>query len=125
MPWPAAGIAARPMPRPQDAAFQRGTRLKLAPNRLDKRNDNVAHAVSLDQLDAFLSHSRQRADLQEKLHRGVDLDSFLALARDAGFAVQENDVIAAQQRAEADLSDAELQRRAGEEARRMRNFIYG
>ena len=104
---------------------QRATRLKLAPNRLDQQNAIVARAVSLDQLDAFLAHSRQRSDLQEKLHRGADLDTFLALARDAGFAVEENDVIAAQQRAEADLSEAELQRRAGQEARRMRNFIHG
>jgi hypothetical protein len=34
-------------------------------------------------------------------------------------------VIAAQQREEARLSDAELQHRAGEEARRLRHFIPG
>jgi predicted ribosomally synthesized peptide with nif11-like leader len=81
--------------------------------------------MSLEQLDAFLAHSRQQPALQGRLQEGVDLESFLALARDAGFAVEEADVIAAQQRAEADLSDAELQRRAGEEARRLRHFIPG
>jgi hypothetical protein len=39
--------------------------------------------------------------------------------------VSEHDVIAAQLREEAHLSDAELQRRAGEEARRLRSFIPG
>jgi len=39
--------------------------------------------------------------------------------------VEEADVIAAQIRAEETLSDAELQRRAGEEARRLRHFIPG
>jgi hypothetical protein len=34
-------------------------------------------------------------------------------------------VIQAQQRADADLSDEELQRRAGKEARRLRHFIPG
>jgi predicted ribosomally synthesized peptide with nif11-like leader len=55
----------------------------------------------------------------------VDLETFLSLAREAGFTIDENDVIAAQQRAEADLSDADLQRRAGEEGRRLRHFIPG
>ena len=55
----------------------------------------------------------------------LDLEAFLALARQAGFAVEEADVIAAQIRAEETLSDAELQRRAGEEARRLRHFIAG
>ena len=39
--------------------------------------------------------------------------------------MEEGDVIAAQQRQEEQLSDAELQRRAGEEARRLRHFIPG
>jgi predicted ribosomally synthesized peptide with nif11-like leader len=81
--------------------------------------------VSLEQLDAFLAHSRSEPELHGQLHEGVDLDTFLALARSAGFAVDENDVIAAQQRAEANLSDSELQRRAGDEARRLRHFIPG
>jgi predicted ribosomally synthesized peptide with nif11-like leader len=84
--------------------------------------------MSLDQLDAFLAHARQDSDLERSLRNPadpLDLEAFLALAAAAGFAVDENDVIAAQQRAEADLSDAELQRRAGEEARRLRHFIPG
>ena len=81
--------------------------------------------MSLEQLDAFLAKSRSEPELQARLQEGVDLEAFLALAREQGFTVEESDVIAAQQRAEADLSDAELQRRAGEEARRLRHFIPG
>ncbi|MFM8605198.1 MAG: Nif11-like leader peptide family RiPP precursor [Cyanobium sp.] len=81
--------------------------------------------MSLQKLDAFLAHCHSRPELQERLHGGVDLETFLALAAEAGFALSENDVIEAQQRAEADLSDEELQRRAGEEARRLRHFIPG
>ncbi len=81
--------------------------------------------MSLQQLDAFLEHCRSQPELQERLHGGVDLEAFLALARGAGYELSEHDVIEAQQRAEADLSDEELQRRAGEEARRLRHFIPG
>ncbi len=81
--------------------------------------------MSLAQLDAFLSHCRSQPELQARLHAGVDLDSFLALAQEAGYPLQESDVIAAQQREEETLSDAELQRRAGDEARRLRHFIPG
>jgi hypothetical protein len=49
----------------------------------------------------------------------------LQLAQAAGFAVTEQDVIAAQVREEEHLSDQELQRRAAEEARRLRTFIPG
>ena len=64
--------------------------------------------MSLDQLDAFLAHARADAALYRRLHDPADppyLEAFLALARGAGFAVEEVDVIAAQQRAEASLSD--------------------
>lgn len=84
--------------------------------------------MSLEQLDAFLARAKHDPELRARLHNPADppeLADFLALARDAGFAVEEADVIAAQLRAEAALSDAELQRRAGEEARRLRHFIPG
>lgn len=84
--------------------------------------------MSLEQLDAFLARAKDDRHLQARLHDPSDppeLEEFLALARSAGFAVEEADVLAAQQRAEEGLSDAELQRRAGEEARRLRHFIPG
>lgn len=84
--------------------------------------------MTLEQLDAFLAHAQADAALAERLHDRSDppdLETFLAMARAAGFAVEEVDVIAAQQRAEATLSDEELQARAGEEARHLRHFIPG
>jgi predicted ribosomally synthesized peptide with nif11-like leader len=84
--------------------------------------------MSLEQLDAFLAQAKADPELSQRLQDPAEpptLEEFLALARGAGFAVDEHDVIAAQQRAEAALSDEELQRRAGEEARRLRHFIPG
>jgi predicted ribosomally synthesized peptide with nif11-like leader len=84
--------------------------------------------MSLEQLDDFLAHARRHPQLAQRLQdpdQPLDITEFLALATEAGFNVEEADVIAAQQRAEAGLSDAELQRRAGEEARRLRHFIPG
>ncbi|MEB3322649.1 MAG: Nif11-like leader peptide family RiPP precursor [Synechococcaceae cyanobacterium] len=84
--------------------------------------------MSLDQLDAFLAHAQREPELDRRLHdheNPLDLAAFLALARSAGFAVEEADVIAAQQRQEETLSDEELQHRAGAEARRLRHFILG
>lgn len=84
--------------------------------------------MSLEQLDAFLARVKNDPGLKERVQNPaepLELPDFLALARAAGFAVEEADVIAAQQRAEEGLSDEELQRRAGEEARRLRHFIPG
>lgn len=79
--------------------------------------------MSLAQLDAFVEAARLDPALQEQLEQPLELADFLALARGAGYAVIEADVIAAQARAEQALSDQELQRRAGEEARKLRHFI--
>lgn len=84
--------------------------------------------MSLEQLDAFLAQAKADPELRQRLQHPAEpptLEEFLALARGAGFTVDESDVIAAQQRAEEALSDEELQRRAGEEARRLRHFIPG
>lgn len=81
--------------------------------------------MSLQQLDAFLAHARTRTDLVDRLRQPLALEELLALAAAEGFAVQEADVIAAQLREEEHLSDGELQRRAGQEARRLRTFIPG
>jgi len=84
--------------------------------------------MSLEQLDAFLAHANGHPELAERLHdpgQPLEIEEFLRLAREAGFPLSADDVIAAQQREEARLSDAELQHRAGEEARRLRHFIPG
>ena len=84
--------------------------------------------MGLEQLDAFLAHARERPELQRQLQdqsNPLDLADFLALARGAGFEVEEADVIAAQLRKDEELSDAELQDQAAREARRLRNFIRG
>ena len=81
--------------------------------------------MSLAQLDAFLAHARATPELAERLQRPLALEELLELAASQGFALQESDVIAAQVREEERLSDAELQRRAGAEARRLRSFIPG
>ena len=80
--------------------------------------------MSLEQRDAFLAHARQTPQLAIRLAEPLELQAFLDLARGAGYPPEEADVIAAQQRQEAGLSDAELQERAGEEGRRLRNFIH-
>jgi predicted ribosomally synthesized peptide with nif11-like leader len=85
----------------------------------------VPYAVSLEQLDAFLAYARSTPQLAEPLSRPLPLEDLLALAATAGFVVEEADVLAAQVRAEQTLSDAELQQRAGQEARRLRSFIQG
>ena len=79
--------------------------------------------MSLEQLDAFVAAARHDPSLQAQLEQPLELAAFLALARGVGYALSEADVIAAQARAEQGLSDQELQRRAGEEARKLRHFI--
>lgn len=81
--------------------------------------------MSLELLDAFVSQARIRPELAARLAEPLDLEAFLALAASEGFELQPEDVIAAQQREQDRLSDAELQRQAGDEARRLRNFVYG
>jgi len=80
--------------------------------------------MSLDQLDAFLAKAHQDPSLGESLDQPLELAAFLALAQGAGYAINEADVLAAQAREEERLSDQDLQARAGEEARRLRSFIY-
>ena len=81
--------------------------------------------MSLQQLDAFLAHARERPALAQRLREPLELPELLELAAAEGFAVLEDDVIAAQVREEQTLDATELQRRAGLDARRLRNFIPG
>ncbi len=82
-------------------------------------------SLSLDQLDAFLAHARRSPALHGQLQQPLELEALLALAAAEGFAVVEADVIAAQAREEEGLSDEELQRRAAQDARKLRTFIPG
>jgi predicted ribosomally synthesized peptide with nif11-like leader len=81
--------------------------------------------MSLEQLDAFLAHARLHPDLKEQLQQPLEAHALLALAQAHGFALAEADLFAAQRREEERQSFTELQRRAGEEARRLRSFIPG
>ena len=81
--------------------------------------------VSLPQLDAFLQYARSKPELAERLKTPMDLSDLLRWAAECQFQVEESDVIAAMVREDDQLSDAELQQRAGEEARKLRNFIPG
>ena len=81
--------------------------------------------VSLQQLDAFLQYARSKPELAERLKTPMGLSDLLRWAAECQFQVEESDVIAAMVREDDQLSDAELQQRAGEEARKLRNFIPG
>jgi predicted ribosomally synthesized peptide with nif11-like leader len=86
---------------------------------------SVEIGMSLEQLDAFVAHARSIPDLANQLKQPMEAHELLALARAHGFTLEETDLFAAQRREEERLSFAELQRRAGEEARRLRSFIPG
>ncbi|MCT0198640.1 Nif11-like leader peptide family RiPP precursor [Synechococcus sp. CS-1325] len=81
--------------------------------------------MGLPQLDAFLRHAQLSPAISAELAEPLDLASFLALARREGFEVEEADLLQARERDEAQRTAAELQQRAGAEARRLRSFIHG
>ncbi|MDA0290402.1 MAG: Nif11-like leader peptide family RiPP precursor [Cyanobacteria bacterium] len=81
--------------------------------------------MALKQLDDFLKQARLDPNLTQQLSKPLDLEEFIELAAQAGYDLSEQDVLAAQARQEASLSDQELQQRAGEEARKLRSFIPG
>jgi predicted ribosomally synthesized peptide with nif11-like leader len=81
--------------------------------------------MSLEQLDAFLAHARAHPALRDQLRQPLEAPALLALAAAHGFALEDADLFAAQRREEEQLSATDLQRRAAEEARRLRSFIPG
>ena len=82
-------------------------------------------SLTLPALDAFLAFARADGTLAERLRQPLELEELLALGRSHGFELDAEDVLAAQQREEASLSAAELQQRAGTDARKLRSFIPG
>ncbi|APD48818.1 MULTISPECIES: Nif11-like leader peptide family RiPP precursor [unclassified Synechococcus] len=81
--------------------------------------------MSLQQLDAFLLQASLQPQLQARLNEPLELADFLMLARGEGYAVEETDLLEAREREESQRSASELQQRAGDDARRLRNFIPG
>jgi predicted ribosomally synthesized peptide with nif11-like leader len=67
--------------------------------------------MSEEQLKAFLDALQGDTALQERLKAAADTDAVVALAREAGFAISQAEIEAAQQNME--LSDKELERVAG------------
>ena len=73
--------------------------------------------MSEEQLKAFLEAVKADAELQEKLKAAADADAVVAIAKAAGFPVSAVEL----QRAQAELSDEELEGVAGGKAALM-NF---
>jgi len=93
---------------------------------LDRLQDFPERRVlSLQQFDAFLEFARSKPEWAARLKSPMDLSELLRWAAECQFEVEESDVIAAMVREDDQLSDAELQQRAGVEARKLRNFIPG
>jgi predicted ribosomally synthesized peptide with nif11-like leader len=69
--------------------------------------------MSEEQLSALLAKLKQDAGLQEKLKGAADLDSAVALAKEAGFEVSKADWLRFQAEQTLELSDDELEGVAG------------
>ena len=70
-------------------------------------------AMSEEQLSALLAKLKDDAGLQEKLKGAADLDTAIALAKEAGFNVSEADWLKYQDNQTLELSDEELDAVAG------------
>ena len=81
--------------------------------------------MSLYDLDRFPTLRASDPDLAKALAQPMDLERFLGLAAERGFALSEADVFAAQQRKHQPRTAAELQQVQAAESRRLRNFIHG
>ncbi len=69
--------------------------------------------MSEDQLAALLAKLKDEAGLQEKLKGAADLDSIVAIAKEAGFDVSKADWLKHQAKQTLELSDEELEGVAG------------
>ena len=69
--------------------------------------------MSEDQLTALLAKLKGDAELQEKLKGAADLDTAVAIAKEAGFDVEEADWLKYQAKQTLELSDEELESAAG------------
>ena len=69
--------------------------------------------MSEEQLSVLLAKLKEDAGLQEKLRRARDLDSALALAKEAGFDVSKTDWLKYQSSQTLEVNDEELEDVAG------------
>ena len=123
------------MPRPQGSATGWHPRVQAAGARQAQStvkalgqgpaDPTAENPLTLPALDAFLAFAQADGSLAERLRQPLELEELLALGRSHGFELEAEDVLAAQQREEASLSAAELQQRAGTDARKLRSFIPG
>ena len=81
--------------------------------------------MALADLDQLLALRVDDAALAEQLTGPLDLEGLIAIAAERGLVVTEADIFAAQQRDQAAISSAQLQREAAQDARRLRHFIQG
>lgn len=81
--------------------------------------------MSLDDLDRLLAMRAQDEALRIRLSEPIEPATLQQLAEERGLSVDDDDIIAAQQRADQERSAAELQAQQGEDARRLRHFIHG
>ena len=68
-----------------------------------------AQAMSEEQLAALLAKIKEDAGLQEKLNAAADADAVLAIAKEAGFVITDEQLA----RAQAEISEDELEGVAG------------
>ena len=81
--------------------------------------------MSLQDLDALLQRRKDEPELAQSLAEPLSLDNLIALGRERGLVITEEDVFLAQQREESSVSSSELQQRMADESRRLRHFIPG
>ncbi|QNJ19248.1 nif11-like leader peptide domain protein [Synechococcus sp. A18-25c] len=65
--------------------------------------------MSEEQLKAFLEKLKADTSLQEKLKAAADSDAVLAIAKEAGFSISDDDL----KKAQSEISDEELEIAAG------------
>ena len=81
--------------------------------------------MSLQDLDALLQRREDEPALAQRLAEPLSLDNLIALGRERGLVITEEDVFLAQQREESSVPSSELQRRMADDSRRLRHFIQG
>ncbi|QBE68873.1 hypothetical protein SynWH8101_1802 [Synechococcus sp. WH 8101] len=76
--------------------------------------------MSDEQLKAFLKAVKADAGLQEKLKAAGDADAVVAIAKTAGFGISVEEL----KRAEAEISEEELEGVAGGECNETYNYVH-